>query len=218
MSSQRNGGEYIAKIRSNVWDWRAWFVYDPRTRSIRLAHKPQFALANMQGVGFKKGYNAVFRSYANERSKETFTVFSKRNILNLGLQCLTPSSYRTDEGNTVIWWKCNDHKTQQWQRGVKVPFDKFFGDHSKKRFQLELNMDGNRKIYLSKARNGSEHIAKIHKSENTWRSWFVYDVRTKSIRLEHNRNFALSNERFLGMKTGGLAVFRNFVHGADQHV
>lgn len=74
MSKQRDGAEYLAKLRSNNFNWRSWFVYDARTRSIRLASKPQFALATMKGIGFQKGYNAVFRSYTNQLFRETFVV------------------------------------------------------------------------------------------------------------------------------------------------
>ena len=45
MSNERNGNEYLAKMKSGVYDWRSWFVYDTRTRSIRLAERPEFALA-----------------------------------------------------------------------------------------------------------------------------------------------------------------------------
>lgn len=65
MSNQRDGAEYLAKIKSNIYNERSWFVYDTRTRSIRLAHKPEYALANKRGIEFAKGLNVVFRSYAN---------------------------------------------------------------------------------------------------------------------------------------------------------
>jgi len=97
MSDHRNGGEYLAKIKSNIYNWRSWFVYDTRTRSIRLAHRPEFALASMRGVNLKKGFNAVFRSYARQLFRETFIVFYDKQILNLQLNCLTPSDYRSDE-------------------------------------------------------------------------------------------------------------------------
>lgn len=79
-------------------------------------------------------------------------------------------------------------------------------------------MKGNRKVFLSNQRIGTEYILKIKENATNWRSWFVYDERTKSIRLNRNRNFAISNQRFIGLRDGGYAVVRKFVHGADQQI
>lgn len=193
MSDQASNGEYLAKLKSHVYDWRSWFVFDKRTRSIRLAHKPEFALASGKDSGFKVGSNVVFRSYSNELYRETFIVFHKKQVLNIELQCLTPADFKAEENNNVVWQKCNKDTTQRWQRGEKVKDRVLYGDQSKKNFQISLNMPGNRKVFVSNHRFGSEYILKINKDVNDWRSWFTYDKRTKSIRLVHNRNFAISN-------------------------
>lgn len=193
MSNDRDGAEYLAKIKSGIFNWRSSFVYDTRTKSIRLAHKPQFTLANIKGSKMRKGANVVFRSYARQLFRETFTVFQDKKILNIGLQCLTPSDYRAEENNNLIWWKCSGHQSQKWKKVSKVPFQKLYGDYQDKKFQIQLNMHGKRLVYISAAKNGSEHILKIRRKAHGWRTYFIYDKRTKSIRLFRNRVFALSN-------------------------
>lgn len=115
MSKDRDGAEYLAKIKTGVYNWRSWFVYDHRTRSIRLAHQPKFALAVPYGKKMRKGINVVFRSYENQLFKETLMVFKDKQVINIGLQCMTPSDYRAEENNNLIWWRCSGHQTQKWK-------------------------------------------------------------------------------------------------------
>lgn len=77
-------------------------------------------------------------------------------------------------------------------------------------------MTGKRLVYVSRSRNGSEYILKIRKNIHGWRTWFIYDPRTKSVRLYRNRRYAISNQRHIGLRQGGYAVVRRFVRGADQ--
>jgi hypothetical protein len=134
MSSSRTGAEYLAKVKSNVFNWRSWFVYDKRTRSIRVASKPAFALATTKGKGTEQGNNVVFRAYAKHAYRETYALFRNKQIINVSLMCLTPSNFRTDENNTVVWWKCNGNAAQKWQRGVKVPKEKLTEGEASKSF------------------------------------------------------------------------------------
>jgi len=51
-----------------------------------------------------------------------------------------------------------------------------------------------------------------------WRQHFVYDDRTKSIRVAKMKSYALSNEKAAGPgKQGMLAVFRKWKATPDQH-
>ena len=86
-----------------------------------------------------------------------------------------------------------------------------------KKFYLELNMKGKRRIYMSGQQDGQDKIGKLKSKINDWRAWFIFDERTKSIRLDAHRSLALSNRDGLNRLNVGKAVaFRKFAATVDQ--
>lgn len=62
-----------------------------------------------------------------------------------------------------------------------------------RKFLIRSHMHGNRRLYMSKEKVGEDNIVKIRKEINDWRAWFVYDRRTRTLRIDTKRDLALSN-------------------------
>lgn len=67
MSKQKDGKDIVVKIKTGQVDWRAWFAYDKRTRSIRLHAHKHLALSNQDGANrLNIGRVVAFRNYKNQ--------------------------------------------------------------------------------------------------------------------------------------------------------
>jgi len=61
---------------------------------------------------------------------------------------------------------------------------------------------------MSKTKVGIDHIAKIKAKPHAKVSTFIFDARTKTIRVKDNQHFVLSNKLGKGAKPGQAACFR----------
>lgn len=89
------------------------------------------------------------------------------------------------------------------------------------RFQLRPSEDHSYAVYVSDQKQGGGNTLKINREKMGDKSWFIYDHRTKSLRLEKNRDLALSNHYTSGgdmLKEGKNAIFRKFKNEVDQAV
>lgn len=73
-------------------------------------------------------------------------------------------------------------------------------------------------MFRSKQANGAEFVAKIKGGVRDWRAILIWDRRSNSLRLDSNRNMALSNQDGKGRKIGKNVAFRVFKNQADQFV
>jgi len=53
-------------------------------------------------------------------------------------------------------------------------------------------MTGKRKLFMSKEKSKKDRVAKIKKNPKAHNAIFIYDKRTKSVRLQSDRHFVLS--------------------------
>lgn len=215
MSKQKIGVDRVAKIKKNPSAHNAVFVYDKRTSTIRLQSQRTLVLSNRAGKGVKPGHFAVFRNINSAQNgqvqKNQKLTFSGSRIQNKAKGCLSVQGKNKEEA-ALQWWNCVGKPTQKWEKVFqlkKLPPANF----NKMRFNIFLKMEkGRRNIFLSKERQGKNWVLKIVKKPNHWRSWFIMDKRTNSIRLFTQRHLALSQAGKAG-KVGGLAVMRHFKKG-----
>lgn len=66
------------------------------------------------------------------------------------------------------------------------------------KFQIRNPDDTEYNMFMSAQEQGNGWVMKMNKQRNGWRSWFIYDHRTRSLRLESDRNLALSNHYVAG--------------------
>ena len=277
VSSTKQGTGFVAKIQTGNMGWRQEFMYDSRTKSIRVASLPTMALSNQIGLGLKKGKTLAFRTYNGGKDQ---TVKSKKDrILNIDNNCLTSKEYKLTEGNTLAWWNCapenspkqsqiwrtvwiQEHKkgTIKWNKklapisrerfkSAKIPHRKVVKKaptpkqveeqvipkpvpvrNDKKllndglwsyKFQIRAPQDTDYNLYMSAQEQGNGWVVKGNKQKNGWRSWFVYDHRTRSMRLEVDRRLALSNHFAAGkdqLVVGKNAIMRKFENQVDQYI
>jgi len=299
VSSTKQANGFVAKIQSGNMGWRQEFIFDGRTKSIRVASLPTLALSNQIGLGMKTGKTIAFRTF--NTGKDQVIKSSKDRIMNGDSNCLTAKEYKLNEGNSVSWWKCApknkpkaaqvwktqwlvEHKkgTIKWNKKLtpiardrfksrKIPHrkrptaakkvkgkkgvakaQKKTGDkqpgcgefkdmpckeateklckNDKKlmneglwsyKFQIRAPQDTDFNIFMSAQEQGNGYVVKVNKQKNSWRSWFVYDHRTRSLRLEVDRRLSMSNHFSKGkdqLIVGKNVIMRKFENQVDQYI
>lgn len=126
--------------------------------------------------------------------------------------------------NTLTWWHCNQNPAQAWNQLKKVALKHPKGKLWESPFHIQSKMPGNRSVFMTKQKNGKDQVVKISKDVDDWRSLFIVDKRTRSIRLHSNRKLALSNQDSLEkgkkrMKKGKMVAMREYTKGQlDQEI
>jgi len=210
MSKEKIGVDRIAKIKKEPHKRNALLFYDKRTKTIRLLSERNFVLSNKFGKALKKGHKAVFRRILNGKvEKDQELEIGKHNVFNKGKNCLDVDG-KNAEMAPLQWWTCNKDKATQKFEKVEKEKHKGTPDFTKQRFLIKLEMKGNRNVYLSKEKIGDEFTLKLGKKPNEWRSWFIVDKRTQTIRLYTQPHLAISNLKDKGVKEGKYLVMRKY--------
>jgi hypothetical protein len=195
-------------------------LYDKRTLTIRLASERNIVLSNRSGKGLKQGHQAVFRRILNNNiTPDQVLVMGKHNIQNKAKKCLEVKGKNADEAS-LQWWGCKSGKPlQKFEKEDKNKDKSGAPDFSKSRFLLKLDTKGNRNVFLSKEKLGEDFVLKLGKKPSEWRSWFIMDKRTQTIRLFVQRHLAVSNQAGKSVKPGASLVLRDYdVKDASQAV
>jgi len=111
---------------------------------------------------------------------------------------------------SLQWWACKAGKELQKFAKVEKVAKKTDADFTKTRFLIKVEASGNRNAYISKEKLGEEYAVKLSKKPDSWRSWFIMDARTSTIRLFTQRHLALSNKSGKGVKPGASLVMRAY--------
>jgi hypothetical protein len=226
MSAQRDGEDNVAKIQKGLNDWRAWFILDARTKSIRLDAHRSLALSNKDGLNrLNIGKTVAFRKFAKtvDQTEYEFKDSGKKEIfrlINKNKKCLTVHNYLNKDESLLMFWHCNKNPTQNWKKFEAVPDKKPKGKVWETPFYIESPLKGNRRIYMSKQSKGDDTVLKLNGDINDWRALFIVDKRTRSIRLHSNRGQAFSNQFAKTpkelLKSGRNACLRKFRKSGDQ--
>jgi len=211
MSQEKIGVDRVAKIKEQPHAKNAVFLYDKRTKTIRLASERNFALGNKSGKGLKQGHQAVFRRILDQKiSEDQILTINKSSISNKGKKCLDIIGGVSKEMAVLQWWACQSTKASQKFARVDKLKEKVTPDFFKQRFLIKLAAKGDRNLYLSKEKIGNEFVVKLGKKPNNWRSWFIMDKRSNTVRLFTQPHLALSNQSGKGVKPGANIVMRAY--------
>jgi hypothetical protein len=229
VSKQVNGKDRVAKLDKNRIDWRAWFVYDERTQSIRQDSHRYLALSNQDSLNrFKLGKTAAFRKYTGTADQKEVTIKATTkkgivHIVNKKKKCLNPELFKAKDNAFLTWWHCNQNPTQQWKRVWEVPIAHPKGKLYESPFHIISMMPGARHLYMSNQKVNDDKIVKISKDAKDFRAIWIVDQRTRSIRLHSDRNLALSVQDSIDkgkkrLKKGRLVTVRHFKKQYDQEI
>jgi hypothetical protein len=210
MSKEKIGIDRVAKIKDDPHPRNSMFLYDKRTMTIRLQSERNFALGNRMDKGLQPGHQAVFRRIMDGKVTEDQVLqISGKGITNKASKCLDVDGEIKDNA-TLQWWNCTAGKaSQKFEQRDKEKEKTGDVDFNLTRFQIKVEASGNRHIYLSKEKNGNDFVLKLGK-RNDWRSWFIMDKKTGSIRLYTQRHLAISNMEGKDVKPGAPLVMRKF--------
>jgi len=235
MSTEQVGPDHILKVKRGVNNWRAWYIMDKRTRSIRLFERRALAISNQHNHGNKAGHFAVLRNFVRSDKAQNLK-WSGSRIRNRGKKCLTIKDFKNTDMNYVNFWKCKGKNTQKWKRVVAISakerealqkkFEEEYKKNSQKSqdelkeeafisnmFQLKSGMPENRVLHLTKDKVGTKQGVALKvatKGYGVNDSQLVYDRKTHSLRSSRHRKLALSAEFANQMIQGKRAIFRPF--------
>jgi len=206
-SAQKNGVDYIAKIKTGAKSKNSLFTFDKRTKTVRLVSERNIALGNKSGKGNKRGNNVVFRRVLNSKptSDQADMLVTKSAAKHKKL-CIELDGKNADNAS-LIWSPCNGKTKQKFLKEEKNK-DKSKPDFTKTRFQIVLGAKGKRKVYLSKEKSGDDFVLKISKEDKGWRSWFVMDKSRERVLLYTQPHLSLSVKAGKGVKPGQALVMR----------
>lgn len=209
MSKEKLGIDRVAKIKENPHPRNATFLFDKRTKTIRLASERNFALSSRMGKNMKKGSAAVFRRIMDGKveASQKLTI-GKSAVSNNKKQCLQLAGKNEDMA-ALQWWTCNKSAPQKIVRTDKTK-KKGKADFTKSRFLIRLAGKTQRNVFMSQETQGKDFVLKIAKRPANWRSWFIMDKRTSSVRLFTQRHLAIANLAGKGNKPGKAMVMRKF--------
>ena len=111
---------------------------------------------------------------------------------------------------SLQWWACASGKELQHFERVYKDTKSAKPDFSKQRFLIKLGAKGNRNIYMSKEKRASDFVLKLGKKPKNWRSWFIMDKRSQTVRVFAQRHLAISNAAGKGVKPGAALVVRKY--------
>ena len=109
MSAKEQGNGWVLKVNKVRNGWRSWFIYDHRSRSLRLEKDRRLALSNHYVQGKDQlvvGKNAIMRKFNNE--VDQYIILKGKLITNKANKCLTPFQYKLEVDNAVTWWHCKE--------------------------------------------------------------------------------------------------------------
>jgi hypothetical protein len=199
----------------NPYNSRQWFVFDSRTNTIRAWKKRGFAIANQLNTQFRIGVAATIRPYRGTTyEKIRWYSGARRNIRNNGQKCLDVHGGSNTNNRHVIYWNCHNGLNQAWwidQRTKSWPSQPL---KDGQRFQIRTRMKSGRSLFWHEHIGGHQYRLRIH-NHQPWnkRQWWIFDRRTRTIRPEQRRNYAISNQRGPGFKIGVAAVIRQYSRG-----
>jgi hypothetical protein len=209
MSKEKEGIDRIAKIKENPHPRNSMFLYDKRTMTIRVQSERNFALGNKMDKGLKPGHKAVFRRIIDGKvSEDQILAISGKGITNKGGKCLDVEG-EIKEMATLNWWNCTPGRASQGFARMEKEEDKSEVDFGRNRFQIKLDATGGRHIYLSKEKNGNDFVLKLSNKKD-WRSWFIMDKKTSTIRLYTQPQMTISNLAGKDVKPGAPLVLRPY--------
>lgn len=202
-----------------------WFTFDQRTRTIRSWTRRTFAISNEYGQGFNIGRAAVVRLWRRE-VHQRLRVYggNRRNIRNDGGKCLDVHGGHNHNGRHLIFWNCHNGANQGWKvvntqsfRIVVTYENPPIRDGLAFQFRSQ---HGRRTLFMSTHKRGNgQFMLKIQNHAPwDWRQFFVFDRRSKSIRVAHRRNYAISKEYGARLTRTGGGMVRPWRNSSTQRV
>lgn len=203
--------QYRLRIQDhNSFDLKQWFVFERRTRTIRIMSDRTQVISGKQGLGFKKGNDAVARKYKNQSNQKiSFWVGKFRNVRNNGRQCLDVHGGRDVNKRHTVWWSCHNGLNQAWWIDTKAIKFPPFPLKDGLKFQIKSRMAGHRALHHSEAIGGDQLRLRIQDNNpDDIRQWFAFDSRTNTIRSWSKKTLVLANQQGQGYKINVAATMR----------
>jgi len=230
----KNDKEQIKVVAKpfNPRDQTQRFVWDKRTKSLRLFHRRDFALSLYKGDEKEKFQLATLRKWINGPLQQGF-MYNGHWILpwkpSMKL-CLQFTAYHP--GSPLTWLPCRKSELQGFS--IQLISFKTLRNNREKRVTLSKNFNLDQASghvlyirgthgpkytigHMKVIRRLSDEQAVVYKAFNTdnpLQRWF-WDKRSKSFRLFHQRHFALSF-KLKQRRYGSPASVRWFKNEATQ--
>jgi len=111
--------------------------------------------------------------------------------------CLVPTNWQPNESDTLVWHTCTSNANyRQWRwdyltSSIKKTVRRR-SSNSNRTYRLFQLADKRFAVYRSDHQQGTNFfIAKLSSTIRDWRAQFVYDARTKSMRVASRRSYVI---------------------------
>ena len=183
------------RVRKPINDNREWFVYDEKSKTIRLASNKAMVMSNQQGMGIKKGIALVLAPYKSDLQT---IVWDKGNarLFNgrIHNRCVDIWQGKNEENQALTYWDCHDGKNQKWSIKYMATVPTNTGFKHGQVFRIASRMKGNR-ILTGHNDIGNNQIAVVLKMpSHSKRDLFFFDQNIGAVRWSSNEDLILSIE------------------------
>lgn len=195
-------------------EWRQWWTFDSRTKSIRAWTRRNYALSNYYGRQFRIYQQVVIRPWRNEHyQKISYFPGSRQNLRSPAGYCLDVYKARNRNDEKVIYWICHNGANQAWFLDRRPLYYRRYPLRDGIKFQIKSRMSTNRALFWHEHVGGYQYRLRIMNNNPSFnKQWWVFDWRSRTIRSFANRNFAISIRRtvYSFYKNGYDAVVTNY--------
>jgi len=191
---------YVRVQDNNPYDKKQWWVYDGRTHTIRCHKQRTWALrirmhAFPDPNDFRNGQYAVVSPYRGQvREEMLWHEGQRQNLRNHAKLCLHLSQNHIS--TPVLFYTCDNHQGQGWSLDQMKWTKTKYPVADNVRFQIRSQMAGGRGLTWWTHIGGEQYDLRIldHNPAEA-QAWWVIDSRTRSVRADTKRDFAISTQR-----------------------
>lgn len=119
----------------------------------------------------------------------------RQNVKLQAKLCLDVHGGRNVHNRFTIWYKCHNGANQAWyvdQTGFRYP-KQVYKDGVQ--FQIKSKMSTFRAAYWAEQIGGNQFRLRIRNNKHKDnRQWWIFDMRTRTIRASARRSYAISNQ------------------------
>jgi len=188
------GYQYILRMKwSNPMDSNQYFSFDKRTHTIRQAGNRNMAIGSRIGYNWNvgAGYHLVVRAYDGRYQQVQWKDGKSSNIRAGSGKCMDVAYNRDTEDNTVCWFQCHSHLNQAWKLVQKGKFEPNFPLRDGVKFNIFTRQNGKRVVEAQQPSGNQIYLRMNHLNPTNQNQKWVFDLRTKSIRMAYRRDWAI---------------------------
>lgn len=212
-------GQKLLKLRKPKNDAKEFFVFDNDLGEVTLASDKRYVVQMEKGsiTRGKKLVVAHVTKDCKDSNKIKYFPGNYKNMrlaTNIGL-CFDIYGGKDVDGQSVVFWNCHNGANQKWFPAYKLD-DKQDMGFKDRPFQIKSAMAGGRVLYVAEKNSG--YTMRMRAPKNDWREWFVFDKKTHSVRVQANKDLAVSFRKAAKISQNTVVEARPFTGNDNERM